>query len=206
MSKSIVVSALNPAQEFEAAKAALYASTEGLSVVQQGQNDSVRRAGLAFGAVHPSLPLYKGNQKGKNQCEGWAGIDAARLEMKARIVEIRTKAGYTEAQATAFFDSTFNQMKDYFAKSIAPKSSEVVPADEATKTETKSQRSKVEMMVDAVLDARVRLDKVIADKEATDKQVKAAKYLRIAALLVEGKSIPADLIISGQEGLSSVNL
>ena len=197
MSKSnvVVAAALNPAQEFEAAKAALYASTSNLSDAQKGQDDSVRRAGLAFGAVHPNLPLYKGNQKGKNQCEGWAGIDAARLEMKARIVEIRMGKGYTEAKATAFFDSTFNQMKDYFAKSLAPKSSEVAEsAESAASGGAQSRKSKVELMVEAVLDARVRLDKVIADKEATDNQVKASKYLRMAALLVESKPIPAELL------------
>lgn len=188
----VAVAALNPAQELEAAKLELYTSTGNLTEAQKGQDDSVRRAGLAIGGVFPAFNLYKGNQKGKEQCEGWAGIDALRLEMKERIIEIR-KTKYTEAQAKAYFDSTWGAMKDYFAKSLlAPQSSEVVDGA-AESGGAKSQKTKAELMVEAVLDARARLDKIIASNEATDKQIKASKYLRMAALLVDNKIIPAEL-------------
>ena len=198
VSAVVVGAGLSAAQELEAAKSALYASTEGLTSVQQGQDDSVRRAGLAIGAVHAAFNLYKGNQKGANQCAGWAAIDALRSDMKARIVEIRTKGGkYTEKQAATFFDSTWNAMKGYYSDSlVVPQNSEVSDgAAESTESDgAQTRRTKSELMVEAVIDARARLDKLIADKEATDHQVRASKFLRMAALLVQGKEPTSDLV------------
>lgn len=204
-----VVEALNPAQELEAAKAGYYASTEGFTKAQKGQDDSVRRMGLAIGGKYPAFMDYRGDQAGSAKCADWAEIDSLRKELKGRVVEIRVAGGHTKEKASAYFDSTWSTMKLYWtqqvaAATVAMGTPALGTAEDAAKESGGAQSRKLprDKMAEVVADAYTRLDKVIKDKVSKSCDVEAEPFLHMANLLISGKLIPAGLVDQIKQAVS----